>query len=201
MSTSGVWFNQDESEVVDSSGYHQGELVGGCHTDIIGNVDADIRSVFDCNKASRSIEINITELETGQLVDLDYRKSSNSVNTPYRVVDIYMEEEGYNKTFDAVETDFMVLFEPIIQNASLVLLRGYKRDHDTTTTYVLDNVYYKRKWDSPEIDGLENMDYHSEFVDVGFEEKDRRMTSVSILFDEVIAECVGLESDLVPIMI
>lgn len=201
MSSSGVQFDQENSEVVDSADYHRGEIIGGCRIDAIGDVDADVRAVFDVNKPARSIEINVTELDIGNLVDLEYRKSSNSVNTPYRVADMVVSESNYNETFDAMEREFKILFEPVIQNASLVLLTGNARDHESGKMHVLENVYYKRRWDTPEAEGLSDMEYSSEFFDVGFEEKDRRMTSVSILFDEVIAECVGLESNLIPIMI
>lgn len=148
------------------------------------------------------MEYNVLELEAGCLVDLSYKKSSNSVNTPYRVVQICTGDGEYNDTFDAEEYDFKVLFEPVIQNASLVLVCGFEREYeDGNNMVVLEDVYYKTGWDDPRIDGLQDMEYPSEFFKVGFEEKDRRMTSISIVFDEVIAECVDLEDKLVPIVI
>jgi hypothetical protein len=135
------------------------------------------------------------------IVDLGYRKSSNSVNTPYRVADIQIDSGRENSKFDAIDYDFRIIFEPIIQNASLVLLSGFKRQYEESKMYALQDVYYKRKWDTPEVEGFDSMSYPSEYYDVGFEEKDRRMNSISILFDEVIAKHVGLEDELVPLVI
>lgn len=202
MCEDGVRFDQSKSKIVNSSDYHKGDIVGGCHVDPIGTVESDVRSVFDVNKPSRSYECDITDLEVGNLVDLSYKKSSNSVNTPYRVADISISEGIHMEKFDATKYNIKILFEPVIQNASLVIAWGFERaKSDSTNIVTINSVYHKRRWDDPEVQNFSEIEQPSELFDVGFEEKDRRITRVSILFDEVIAECVGIEGDLLPVLI
>lgn len=202
MSVQGVDFEQSRVKKADSNNYHQGEIINGFTLDSISNINPSIRPIFNENKASRSIQNNsIENLEIGHLIDISYKRSSNSVNTPYRIADLYLGEERYNTSFDTVERDFKILLEPVIQNASLVIFTGYERNTGENPISIVEKVYYKRKWDTPKIQDFEDKDYKSEFYDVGFEERERQVTKISVLFDEVIAKVVGVEEKIVPVII
>lgn len=144
---------------------------------------------------------SIDALEIGTLIDISYRKASNSVNTPYRIADLHITDEEYNERFDADEVEFKMLLEPVIQNASLVVFTGFERRYDNRAMFAVEKVYARRKWTNPCITEFEEKDYPSKFYDLGFEEKDRQVREISIVFDELIANIVGVEEKLVPIII
>lgn len=205
MAENSVIVDPVESSKIDSPEYHNGSYIGGCRIiDPISSVENDVRSLFDFNKVSRSTEVGWDELNRGSLIDISFRKSSNSVNTPYRIVSVCSGEEKYNGTYNAYECEFKLLLEPVIQNASLVIISGFNREFvekDHTHT-VFENVYYKHKWDSPMSDKITSSMYPSELFDLGFEEKkDKQLTKIFVLYDELISSCLGLEHKLVPAII
>lgn len=197
MSTDSIQFCTDEAIQIESQLGNQAHVRGTRVYNTVSEADIDLRQVFDEWKPARSHSVELEKLKEGCIVDLDYRTSSKSVNTPYRIESLEFGEEIYEEKFSATDQKFIVLFEPIIQNASLVIAKGVVREYDDGTTADLYNhIYYKRPWNTPHVDGLSPEWGKKQFSDAGFEKKGRSLRKISIVADEILAPIAGFEPEI-----
>lgn len=205
MPTNDIQFTKDEVVHLKSRGYEKGEYVGGTQVlGPMGELEYNFRELYEYRKTVRSHEVSVTDLSTGNIVDLDYRKASNEVNTPYRIVQFHKGVQSRQKIYDATERDFVMVLEPVIQNASLVLVSGFIRRYDDGNVMsVCQNVFYKRRWDSPYVESLPDAFWKpSVFYDLGFEHKqDRSLQQFHLLFDELVAQTVECEENIFALIV